>query len=809
MRQCLRVMMLRFLVLVSLFGGLLAGQAQADNEIPYYSTTLQYGGTRTVSFSTPMAACSASIADDIANGSTEATYWDHTCTASGYTIWGGISAFWYSPHISLGWVSTMDCPSADTALAFSNSSSSSGPSVQCYAPPPPSTPTIAVNMAKQHGLPKTTDCPCMKNSGRPMQGRGRPVDTATGNKYETFNDFQVAGSSPMGFTRHYDSSPPMASSGMLGAYWRSNYDRSLTFVSPASGLYLIDYSSGTNTFSSPTSATSIAPTLTPIISASATTPLGTDPTAYNVQVNTPDGNAYLFVWSASSGGWVSPTADIVDRLSMSNDANGNVLGWTYVNSDDETETYNAGGQLLSITSRSGITQTMSYGAGALPSSISDSFGHTLQLAYGSNGLLSTLTDPNGKLWQYAYDALNNLISVTGPDAKVRTYWYTISAYPSALTAIADENGTNIDFTNYDINGMASYTMGGSSGSSTDVTNFYYPGVYGSFQDPVYAQFPIGSGGQMQSAPPNNPVNNYSNTIIINALGEQDLYSFSVVLGVPKLSGVARSTGGTASYTYDANGNMASYTDFNGNVTTYAYDLTRNLETSRTEASGTAQARTTTTTWNPNYRLPLTIAEPGRLTTYTYDSNGNCLSKTIADTSSGSSQSWSWTYNALGQVLTAKAPRTDVNSTTTYTYDGSGNLSTLTNALGQVTHFSNYTGSGYPQTMVDPNGTTTTLSYDLRNRLLSQSTGSLTTSYTYDAAGQLIQVTLPDGNSLSYTYDADHRLTTLSDNAGDQITYTLDAMGNHLSETLTGSASIASLHKKIDQGLAHARLFATR
>ena len=62
---------------------------------------------------------------------------------------------------------------------------------------------------------------------------------------------------------------------------------------------------------------------------------------------------------------------------------------------------------------------------------------------------------------------------------------------------------------------------------------------------------------------------------------------------------------------------------------------------------------------------------------------------------------------------------------------------------------------------------------------------------------------------SYTYDADHRLTTLSDNAGDQITYTLDAMGNHLSETLTGSASIASLHKKIDQGLAHARLFATR
>ena len=33
--------------------------------------------------------------------------------------------------------------------------------------------------------------------------------------------------------------------------------------------------------------------------------------------------------------------------------------------------------------------------------------------------------------------------------------------------------------------------------------------------------------------------------------------------------------------------------------------------------------------------------------------------------------------------------------------------------------------------------------------------------------------------------------------------------SHLIKTLTGSASIAVLHHKIDQGLAHARLFATR
>jgi len=57
--------------------------------------------------------------------------------------------------------------------------------------------------------------------------------------------------------------------------------------------------------------------------------------------------------------------------------------------------------------------------------------------------------------------------------------------------------------------------------------------------------------------------------------------------------------GSSAYTYNANGFLASRKDFNGNLTTYLRD-NRGLELSRTEASGTLQARTITTTWHPTF-----------------------------------------------------------------------------------------------------------------------------------------------------------------------------------------------------------------
>ena len=65
----------------------------------------------------------------------------------------------------------------------------------------------------------------------------------------------------------------------------------------------------------------------------------------------------------------------------------------------------------------------------------------------------------------------------------------------------------------------------------------------------------------------------------------------------------------------------------GIVTTYDYN-DRGLEVSRTEASGTAQARTVATEWHPSLYLPLAVTEPDRITRYQYDDQGRQLSRTV-------------------------------------------------------------------------------------------------------------------------------------------------------------------------------------
>jgi RHS repeat-associated protein len=247
---------------------------------------------------------------------------------------------------------------------------------------------------------------------------------------------------------------------------------------------------------------------------------------------------------------------------------------------------------------------------------------------------------------------------------------------------------------------------------------------------------------------------------------------------------------TKGWSYDANGNVASQTDYNGNVTQFSYDLTRNLETSRTEAYGSSVARTITTQWDRNWRQPDLVTEPNRTTAFTYDGLGNVLTKTITDTTvtPNVSRTWRYTYDSYGRMLTAKSPRTDVNSTTTYTYYTCttgyqcGELQTITDPVGNVTTYNTYNAHGQPLTITDPNGVVTTLTYDARTRLTSRQVGTETTSFAYYTTGLLKKVTLPDTSYIQYTYDAAHRLTGIADSAGNSIAYTLDSMGNRTGET---------------------------
>ena len=168
------------------------------------------------------------------------------------------------------------------------------------------------------------------------------------------------------------------------------------------------------------------------------------------------------------------------------------------------------------------------------------------------------------------------------------------------------------------------------------------------------------------------------TVVTDPLGTQRTYDYSYLNSHytnTALSQPCVACGGNSgrSIIYDKNSNATAITDFNGIKTTFVFDLTRNLETSRTEASGTTQQRTMTTQWHPTYRLPTQITEPApggtKTTTLTYDSSGNLLTKSILapkndGTGSTTTRTWSWTYGSFGRMLTVTDPNL---KTTTFAY----------------------------------------------------------------------------------------------------------------------------------------------
>jgi YD repeat-containing protein len=603
----------------------------------------------------------------------------------------------------------------------------------CEVPPDPSCKPEANN--PNSCLYDSVTAPAAKKGGMPPYcPKGNPIDHGTGNKLQFESDYLGSGGVGLALQRTYNGSS--IRNGRYGARWNSNYERMVM----------------TNAY--PTHA----------------------------GVTRSDGKALDFLLNNGS---YQPDGDVTDRLTRQIDSAGNTTGWQYlVASDQSLETYDAGGKLLSIASREGLIQTLNYSDASTAATIApqlgllirviDSFGHQLNFVYDSSSRVIQMADPTGGITAYGYDNLNRLSTVTYPDGKTRTYVYNESAYtggtdlPTALTGIIDENGSRFAIFNYDSTGKAISTehAGGVEKYSVAYTQ---PNTQSTVTDP---------------------------------LGSVRTYMFQTILNTIRNTGVSQPGGAGCSaaasnLTYDANGNVATSTDFNGSVTTYSYDLTRNLETSRVEASGTAQAKTITTGWHTIYRLPLQVAEPKVLTTYVYDTSGNVLSKMVQATSDatgaqglsptlvGAARTWSYTYNTVGQVLTVTGPRTDVVDKTTYTYDTSGNLSMITNAVGQVATLSNYDANGRVGLITDANGATTALTYSSRGWLTGKTVTAgntvETTTYGYDGVGQLTLVTLPDAATVSYTYDPAHRLTNIADSLGNSIAYTLDNMGNRISE----------------------------
>jgi RHS repeat-associated protein len=533
---------------------------------------------------------------------------------------------------------------------------------------------------------------------------GDPINSATGNVHRVQRDFIGLGPFPIRFVRFYNSIVASASAATteLGAGWRGSYDSSVT-LQAAQGV----------------------------------------PTAI---VQRPDGQALVFT-NPSGSQWVAADPTVRAVLTSQTDGSGNLTGWTYVTSDDYTESYNASGQLQSIANLAGLTQVLSYGATGQLASVTDPFGHQMTFSYNAQGQLVQATNPAGGVYQYAYDGNDNLTSVTYPDQTTRSYLYENSAFTNALTGVVDENGSRYVTITYEAAGHA-----------------------------------VGSvlAGNVQ--PVSITYNSDGSRTVTDARGTVRQHTFVTTASgavKPSTKSVTACTIGncpliSTSVTYNSSGFPASGVDPNGTTTQLTYNA-RGLLASRTEAAGTPLQRTVNISWHPVFHLPTQVTFPDRVLTYSYDAFGNRTSKTI--TAGGTSRTWSYAYNSQGLLTQMTSPRTDVSQVWNFAYDNQGHMVSITDPLGHVTRFNSYDAYGHVLSLTDPNGLTATFTYDARGRFISGTRGSRTLSLQRDAVGQVTRITYPNGSSATLTYDAAHRLTDKTDTLGSREHRTLTAAGD--------------------------------
>jgi YD repeat-containing protein len=551
----------------------------------------------------------------------------------------------------------------------------------------------------------------------------------------------------------------------------------------------------------------------------------------------PRGNGVVKTMTSTDGGPRVGEPGNKDRF-------GQLPGGEYVYTDSGAnvqETYTAfggSGLLKTLAWADGTRIDFTYDTSGMRtlSQVSDNHGRSLSFGYtlSANGVprVSSITDATGQVTTLSHDSRNNLVGITWADGRTKSFLYENTDLPWALTGVSDERGIRYSTFGYDAQGRAistehaggvdKYTVSYTTPPSIQVTQQSFGGAVARFQTWNLPQ------GMVMTEPSGQT----TSWTAISLNGKNYFSSQDQQAGAGSLAS-------SRSQTYDANGNIASRDDFNGKRSCYLNDLARNVTaasvagldqgqdcTAATTANAAlpAGAVKTSTQWHPDWTLPIKVATPGQITTSVYNGqpdplNGNtvascapaaakllddkpiaalCKQVTRATTDADGHLGFgatlqagaidtvqTWTYDVDGRVLTSSNADTD---TTTFAYHAEtnadhqrGDLKSITTSLGKVTTFDRYNRYGQVLQSTDPQGIVTLNTYDPRQRLLTNTVGGETTTYTYDAAGQLTQVTEHDGSWIGFEYDDAHRQTAVKDDEGNRIDYVLDNAGNRTDE----------------------------
>lgn len=334
-------------------------------------------------------------------------------------------------------------------------------------------------------------------------------------------------------------------------------------------------------------------------------------------------------------------------------------------------------------------------------------GYTIE-RNGSNFVLS-ITDALGRITAFGYDGLGNNTSVT-----------SLATTADALTATTTyESSFNQPENFTDTLGRTTTVTYDSSGSPLSISE---PGELpvtfefneqGAPESATYgtssAQFDYEAGEQVGFEHSGGPggsrvVDAVGRTIrVLDALGNVSRREYSAT---NRLTAAIDTNGNATQFDYDASGNLTTVEDSGGNETTYVVDSMNRVAT-RTDPSGVSE-------------------------TFGYDGNGNLVTHT----------------DRRGFVTTRQ-------------YDALDRLTQLTISGGGGTIDYVYDAGDRLTSIVDSVSGTTTFVYDLRNRLLSESSPRGTVSWTYDNGGRRLTMQATGQDPVAYGYNAADRVTSIT------------------------------------------------
>ena len=244
---------------------------------------------------------------------------------------------------------------------------------------------------------------------------------------------------------------------------------------------------------------------------------------------------------------------------------------------------------------------------------------------------------------------------------------------------------------------------------------------------------------------------------------------------------------------NGSGKLLNQTDTDGNVTSFSYTAGR-----LTQAK-TANGETTNFEYNNgNLSAISTLGSDAVSKTrvrYEYDGYSRLTRVTVdltpQDNSISDNNTYVTEYSYYNNFLSLNPRISEIRQSDgtrlSFSYDTNYRVSSIVDALGSRTDFT-YDSVNRKTTVNDPLGLITQYSYDTKGQLLSVvepavNGVSQSKQFSYNANGDVTQITDGEGNRLVMEYDANGNAITQRDEAGNTLKRTYNANNQILSETV--------------------------